>query len=249
MPINIAVITPYYKESDKVLRQCHESVLKQTGDFEIKHFMIADGYPNKKVLSWDCNHTTLDESHSDNGNTPRAVGCLLAKNEGYNFITFLDADNWYHQNHINSLIQTFNKEKLPIITSLRTFHLEDGQQLNIRTKAEVSLKHVDTSCILLHRSAFDLNTLWSAMPKPLSPICDQIFMAGIRHRRHRFASTMQCSVAFRTRYKGHYILAGLKPPADAKGDSEIYPAFQYLKTPKGVSECVRALGFWPMSYL
>ena len=37
----IAVITPYYKESIEVLSQCHESVLKQQGDFIARHFMVA----------------------------------------------------------------------------------------------------------------------------------------------------------------------------------------------------------------
>ena len=249
MATNVAVITPYYKEPDEVLLQCHESVLKQAGDFKIKHFMIADGHPNSKVLSWDCNHTTLDESHSDNGNTPRAIGCLLAKNEGHNFISFLDADNWYHQNHINSLLQTFKNKKLPITTSFRTFHQQNGEQLNITEKGEDSLSHVDTSCILLHRSAFHLNAIWSEMPKQLSPICDRIFMAGIRHRQLRFASTMQRSVAFRTQYKDHYVSAGLKPPSDAKGSEDLRPAFTYLKTQKGITECINALRFWPMSYL
>lgn len=249
MPTNIAIITPYYKESEEILHQCHESVSKQDGNFNAKHFMIADGHPNQKALSWDCNHTTLDRSHSDNGNTPRAVGCLLAKNEGYNFIAFLDADNWYHENHINSLLQNFNSKRLPIITSLRTYHLPDGKQLNIKEQDEDSLKHVDTSCLLLHKSAFELNALWSTMPKQLSPICDRIFMAGIRHRRFNFTSTTQRTVAFRTQYQNHYISAGLNPPADAKGASEINPAYEYLKTPKGVSECVSSMGFWPITYL
>ena len=249
MSPKIAVITPYYKESDEILLQCHESVLKQLGDFDVKHFMIADGHPNENARSWDCNHTTLKTSHSDNGNTPRAIGCLLAKNENYDFITFLDADNWYHENHISSLMQTFSEKKCRVITSFRTFHLPDGTFLDISEASEDALRHVDTSCILLHKSAFHINDLWSMMPKPLSPICDRVFMAGVRHKQLGFVSTEQRTVAFRTQYAYHYRQAGLNPPSEVKGEDILEPSFKYMRTVQGISDCIKTMGFWPPTYL
>ena len=157
--------------------------------------MIADGHPNEEALSWDCNHTTLETSHSDNGNI-RPLAAYRKKY--YDFITFLDADNWYHEDHISSLMQTFRDRRRRVITSFRTYHLPDGTYLDITEPSEDSLLHVDTSCVLLHKSAFHINDLW-ADAKTLSPICDRVFMAGIRHKQLGL-STKQRSVAFRTQY-------------------------------------------------
>ena len=104
--MKIAVITPYYKEPIAYLRKCYESVLSQ--GTKADHFFIADGFPNPELMSWDIKHISLSESHQDNGNTPRGIGAILATAEGYDFIAFLDADNWFHPNHINSMIELWN---------------------------------------------------------------------------------------------------------------------------------------------
>ena len=244
----IAVITPYYKESIEVLSQCHESVLKQQGDFIARHFMVADGYPRRELDTWQCNHIILHQAHNDNGNTPRAVGCLLADNENYDYITFLDADNWYHNNHLRSLVQLQRQSRCSVVTSFRTYHLPDSTQIQITESDEEDGSHVDTSCVLLHRNAFNLNKIWSSMPKQLSPICDRIFKSAISHNNYDFISTKKRSVAFRTQYKVHYEKAGLKPPSDSKSNDITMISLRYMMSPEGVSECVNTLGFWPMTY-
>jgi glycosyltransferase involved in cell wall biosynthesis len=98
--MKIAVITPYYKESIEFLRQCHKSVINQdiSTDHCLTHFFIADGFPNEEVMKWNIKHITLPQAHSDNGNTPRGIGSILADVEGYDFIAYLDADNWFYPN-------------------------------------------------------------------------------------------------------------------------------------------------------
>lgn len=245
----IAVITPYHQEPEQMLWQCHKSVLNQQGDFTAHHFMIADGFPREQLKNWQCKHSTIHQSHNDNGNTPRAIGSLLAESENYDFITFLDADNWYHNGHLESLIQLQRKTKKPIITCFRTFHLPDGRTLQIQDHEEESLTHVDTSCILLHKKAFKLNYLWSAMPKQMSCICDRIFRSGILHHRYETASTKLRSVAFRTQYSSHYIQAGLLPPKHAKTPDNLAPSHRFMMSVDGVAACVNSMGFWPMAYL
>ena len=63
-----AVITPYYKE-DLAIRKDYKSCLTQT--HKVNHFIVADGYPNNAIDSWDANHVILSNSHNDYGNTPR----------------------------------------------------------------------------------------------------------------------------------------------------------------------------------
>ena len=98
-----AVITPYYKEDISVLRRCHLSVLDQ--EVNCRHFMVADGFPNDSVSSWDCEHIILPSSHADNGNSPRAIGSISAMNQGYQLLLMLDADNWFCANHVSEALR------------------------------------------------------------------------------------------------------------------------------------------------
>ena len=160
---SVAVITPYYKENNEILRTCHESVLLQAP--EVDHILVADGHPNPSVEDWSCRHMILPSSHGDNGNTPRGVGALVALAEGYQFVAFLDADNWYHEGHIASLLSLYKETHSPVCCSFRTFHSIEGSMLNAKEIDEDNLSHVDTSCMMLHKDASRLAAIWALMPK------------------------------------------------------------------------------------
>jgi glycosyltransferase involved in cell wall biosynthesis len=243
----IAVVTPYYREPVEVLAQCHRSVVAQ--DVAADHFMIADGHPLDIVDGWDVSHIKLPRSHGDNGNTPRGLASVLAGSEGYDFVTYLDADNWYHAGHLSSLLQLWEQRRAPACTSFRTFHDAAGDDLGISEADEDALQHVDTSCLLLHRSAFDCLSLWLDMPKILSPIGDRVFLAGLLHRKVAIASTQLRSVAFRSQYAIHYAAANRPTPDGAKTAEMNAAALSYLATAEGISQCVDAIGFWPLSYM
>ena len=242
MKRKIAVITPYYQESTEVLLQCYQSV--QSQEMAADHFFIADGFPKKELCRWNVKHIPLPQSHSDNGNTPRGIGSFLAASEGYDFIAYLDADNWFHPNHLSSLLDLWERTKADICSSFWTYHCLDGTPLNIRELDEVSLKHIDTSCLLLHSSAFASLDIWLKMPKQLSPVCDRVFLAGLRNMKYRFASTKLKTVAFRSQYKSHYLGAKLDPPINSKENVSKEPA-EWLRTIEGTRETIRKLGFFP----
>lgn len=243
----IAVITPYYREPVEFLDQCRRSVAAQ--DVAADHIMIADGHPLDIVDQWGVGHVRLPRSHGDNGNTPRGLAALLARSEGYDFITFLDADNWYHPGHLRSLLQLWERERSPVCASLRTFHDAAGVDLGISEAEEDEFRHVDASCLMLHRTAFDSLSLWLDMPKILSPIGDRIFLAGLLHRKLAIASTQARTVAFRSQYAVHHASADRPIPEGAKSDESFAPALAYLATAQGVSQCVEAMGFWPLTYM
>ena len=229
-----------------MLRQCHESVARQKGT--VDHFLVADGFPNEEVARWPVSHVSLNVAHGDNGNTPRAVGSLLAINGGYDYIAYLDADNWYHEDHLASLLETIVETRAEVATCFRTFHDLEGNALDVTERAEERLKHVDTSCFLISRAAFPATVAWGLMPKPLSPACDRVFLGMLKHNRYRIHSTRARSVAFRTQYAAHYKAAKLPIPSNAKSGGEFDPALDYLKSNEGIAECVRLLGFWPYHY-
>ncbi len=243
----IAVITPYYKESNDMLRMCHDSVVNQ--GVAADHFMVADGHPNAEVGTWQTQHIVLNRGHADNGNTPRGVGGLLAQNQGYTFVTYLDADNWYHPGHLQSMLDCFQSTQASVCCSSRTYHHQNGSQLNVVERDEDMGLHVDTSCFFIHRSAFALLGAWVNLPKALSPIGDRIMLALMRHERYSLAFTQQRTVAFRSQYEAHYRQHQDMPAIPLKDVAEIAPCMNWLMTEEGVQTCVQRLGFWPKPYL
>ncbi|MBU3607074.1 glycosyltransferase [Polynucleobacter nymphae] len=241
--MKIAVITPYYQESIEVLRQCHQSVLTQ--NIAADHFFVADGFPNEELMKWNIKHISLPQAHADSGNTPRGIGSILADIEGYDFISYLDADNWFHPNHLSSLLNLYEETKADICTSIRTIHTNDGFELSVEESAEIQLDHVDTSCYLLHRNAFDALDIWLKMPKILSPVCDRIFLAGLLHKKYKIISTRQKTVAFRSQYKAHYLAANIEAPPGSKENVGQVP-HEWLLTTTGMNEAVARLGFNPL---
>jgi hypothetical protein len=122
----------------------------------------------------------------------------------------------------------------------------DGTEMpGVREGDEEQCMHVDTSCYLLHRSAFDVLRVWTTMPRPLSPVCDRVFLAAIREQRLPMAFTRRPTVAFRSQYACHYLAAGLPAPEGAKHDIGVAER-DWLSSPEGVQETVRALGFYPL---
>lgn len=243
----IAVITPYHREPAGMLRQCHESVKAQR--IPADHFMVADGHPDAEVAGWDVRHVVLPGEHRDFGATPRGVGSVLADAEGYDFIAYLDADNWYEPDHLASLLELHAQTGAPVCCSFRSFHRPGGETLATTEPEEDSLKHVDTSCFLLHRAAFGVMPVWTRMPKRLVPLGDRVFLAALRKERFTILSTRKRTVAYRTLHELHYRNAGLEPPAGFKPRNLTQDGFQWLLTREGVDACFRDLGFWPLSFL
>jgi glycosyltransferase involved in cell wall biosynthesis len=247
----IAVITPYYAESLEVLRQGHDSVLIQDVEASVDHFFIADGFRKPELDRWKASNIALPVAHRNNGNTPRAVGTLLAAAEGYDFIAFLDGDNWYHKNHLSSLLRTHQTTKALVCCSWRTFHRLDGTMIsNIQDKEDLSFRLVDTSCYLVHRRAFSINLVWSQMPDELSAICDRVFHGAALHKLGNLGFSEEATVAFRTDYPDHYTAVNEIPPASGVAKIEkINMAAAYLRSSQGVTTCVTQLGFWPGTYI
>src|SRR5262245_29413636 len=81
--LKIAVVTPYYNEDDDILNNCHSSVIHQS--YPCTHFLVADGHPKPQFHAQPKTmHVILPQANADMGNTPRAVGGILA--EAYGFL-------------------------------------------------------------------------------------------------------------------------------------------------------------------
>ena len=243
--LRVAVITPYYKETDDVLQKCHESVLSQT--HPCTHVLVADGYPRQLFnISGNTMHAILPQANSDNGNTPRAIGGIIADSAGFDAVAYLDADNWYEPDHINALLKSSQSEGGDLISCKRKFYDLAGTQLHVTEAAEDRNLHVDTSCWLIFRPAFSLLRSW-LMPKPLSPLCDRIFFKKVMNDRYSVTMTNHRTVAFRTQYADHYHAAGVPTPDGVRRGDWYSASVAFLKSTTGISEITKQLGFYPTS--
>jgi glycosyltransferase involved in cell wall biosynthesis len=238
----VAVITPYYKESVDILRKCHDSVMAQ--NLACDHIMVADGYPCKEIENWPIQHIALPSSHGDYGNIARGLGGIFAAQHNYEFIAYLDADNWYKPNHIESLVTLQNSTQLEICSSLREFYTDQGVCINgLFEQSENTHKHIDTNCLLIHRNAFKYLDVWLKIPKELSVVGDRIFYKNLLRNGAHFAFSDLRTVCYTTLYKIHYLAARLPLPTNAKEISSDYK--KYLATLDGINQCLEKLHFLP----
>ena len=207
--MRVGIITPYYRETLDTLRTCHESVQAQT--HACTHFMVADGFPNPELSAWPIKHIVLSDSHGDVGNTPRAIGSLSAMSLGFDAIAYLDADNGYYANHVDSMIKLLQQTRAAICTASRTIHRQDGSLMFTDPECDGS-SHVDTSCYFFTKQAFRLLPLWGMMPPQLGPVGDRVMWNMIRFFGISCAHNQEPTVAFQgvrnTRLTTGYASAG-----------------------------------------
>jgi hypothetical protein len=206
---SVAVITPYFKESPSTLHRCHQSVISQGRN--VRHFMIADGFPQQELDQWNLTHIKLPQAHGDNGNTPRGIGGMIAFAQGFDAVAYLDADNWFGEGHILSLRQAQRHSRSSVVCSWRTIVLPDGTVVDGLDPEDKKKTHVDTSCYLITREVAFLASLWARMPQKLGPICDRIFFGNAMEAEPNMTWTHKPTVFFESNYMLHYKMARRRP--------------------------------------
>ncbi len=207
--MKVAVITPYYKEPLDILEKCHESVLKQT--YSSLHVMVADGYPIDVINQWKCDHVILPRGHNDIGSTPRLIGSYHAIGLGYDAIAFLDADNWYREDHIESLVQLQKETGASFLSSGRMLCRLDGSEMGLSPQINNS-NFVDTNCMMFTRKAFHLLDQWVLMPEYGHLIGDRIISYHISNSKLSMESSRKPSVYYRCSKAGIYYYFGEEIP-------------------------------------
>jgi hypothetical protein len=209
--MKVAVVTPYHRERPGMLRRCHESVLRQS--VPVTHFLVADGEPQAELNGWQAQHIRLSRSHGDYGNTPRAIGAMSALNQGFDAIAFLDADNWYAEDHVASLSACCVEKKCAVAFSYRHLVLASGEICPFEPTEDADDSHVDTSCILITKGAAFLLPMWAMMDPALAAIGDRVMLALIRKTGVPHAWTRKRTLFYQTNVADHYRAMGKDPPA------------------------------------
>ncbi|MDY0012165.1 MAG: glycosyltransferase [Rhodocyclaceae bacterium] len=225
--MKVAVVTPYYKESDATLRRCIDSVAAQTHP-DVRHYMVADGFPRPDLTAGVDKLTpiNLPSAHGDYGCTPRSVGGLCALNEGADIVCFLDADNLYQPEHVASLVSVYQEalkqgETLDAVFAYRHVFLPGNEHLRLEDQEDLARNHVDTSCISFARSAAFMWIQWGMIPPSWTPICDRVMFDLVKINQLKTAWTGQHTVLYESNWSIHYRLAGLPVPAEGLHDGTV----------------------------
>jgi Glycosyl transferase family 2 len=207
--MKIAVVTPYYREDLSILAHCHRSVATQS--VACTHVMVADGFPSNDISMWAVEHVILPRAHHDVGSTARAVGSCHAMGLGFDGIAFLDADNWYSQDHLASLLALHRQTGASFLTSSRVLCRLDGSFMGQCHQTD-GVHFVDTSCMLLMRPAFGLIANWCLVPDYAHIIADRIFLYWARSSGVQMAHSGQPTVSYRCGKAGIYEDSNETPP-------------------------------------
>ncbi|RUM22851.1 glycosyltransferase [Rhizobium phaseoli] len=211
--MRVAVITPYYKESNELLEQCRASVVDQT--VACDHVFVADGFPNEVVERWRVKHFILPNAHGDAGNMARVIGSLSVFAQGYDAVAFLDADNWYRSDHIQRLLDLHCRTGAAVCTTRRSMHRADGSYMFDDAKSD-GRTHVDTNCLFLTRPSLPIIARWAHMPRELYPVGDSVYWSSIRSSRLSHAHEPAVTVCYRTTWEADYKRMGEAAPAGSK---------------------------------
>lgn len=212
--MRVAVVTPYFKEPRAWLERCIDSVRSQTHACD--HLLVADGHAQDWVDGVGVRHLRLDRGHADYGNTPRSIGGQLAVAEGYDAIAFLDADNWFEPEHVQTCIDVAERSGADYVAARRHFVRADGSRMPVRIGEDESGAHVDTNCFFLLFGAFHSIPRWLLMPKPMAIWCDRFYLSSLREEGLKEARTAQATVNYLCTWADVFHSIGEEPPAYAK---------------------------------
>ena len=226
-PMRVAIITPYAREPEEQLRQCHESVIAQT--HAATHILVADGSPAPFVSGWNAEHIALPVRHDDCGDTPRAIGAMSAIARGFDAIAFLDADNWITPDHVATMLELHASTGAAIVIAARALHRLDGSLLRASGEGGDGVDHVDTNCLFLTSAAYRIVPVWALVPKRLHVVGDRLVWSTIQALGYKLARATRPTVAYRTAYRVHYEEQGEAPPAGAKDNANIREALAWWR--------------------
>lgn len=219
--MRVFVITPYFNTPPAWLDQCHRSVRAQT--MPATHVMVCDGAPATPLPDFQGVHLILRRNYADYGNTPRLIGSYRALASGAEAIAFLDGDNWYHPDHIEGLVRHAESQGLDAVSSARMLHRLDGSPM-IRCPHVDGRKYIDTNCLLVLKPAFPHLVGWVMNGQDQAAVTDQTLWRYLQAQRMRTGFLDRASIAYRSRHRVHYQLAGESPPdgaverTDTRGD-------------------------------
>ena len=231
--VNVAVITPYYRENIQTLTRCITSVAQQTYK-SVHHFLVADGHPYDDMTGYPrMTHIALPHC-GDYGDAPRAVGCAVASAQQFDAIALLDADCWFEPDHIATMVGVMQESGRKVITCPRNLFKADGSYWVVDTESD-GYHFNDMNCYLIAKDEYTHLRTLMMKPKEHSIIDDRYLWASIKEKGCKTARSTRPTVNYTTTFAFHYQLNGEQPPPDSKVIADIGQGLQ-MYTYKALSE-------------
>ena len=208
--MKIAVITPYYQESEKELSRCMTSVLRQNVG-KIIHVMVSDGYPQDFVKTLTKHHLEIPNC-GDSGNTPRLIGAAYAYTQDVDGIILLDADCWLDEDHIKLMYEAHQVSGSPIITCPRKIWDKEGDNLLGHDQESNGMHFNDTNCYLIMKPAFRVMFAWGMIPQNHAYVGDRLVWDACKRSGANISRTSSTSVNYPSHHAFHYESFGLPVP-------------------------------------
>lgn len=123
----VTVITPTIGKPE--LAKAVESVKNQT--YKCRHVVVIDG-PEHAQKVWDHDvpdYVILPENTGGGGYYGHRVYASFPHLTNSDYVLFLDEDNWYEPNHVETLVRTIEEKNLDFSYSLRKIHDKDEKYL------------------------------------------------------------------------------------------------------------------------
>ena len=172
----INVITPCFNEDLNIILRNLKSINEQTiSNLEYKQLVIFDGIKRNDVINNDnlkFNNLlffTLRNNHNDYGDYARKIGTKISLKNKVSAITYLDADNYVDNNHLEEILSCYNETKKDIIISKRRLIDRFNQK-----HEDIEVNFFDTNSITFFNDAIKIGLLWANYPLQLSLIGDRI---------------------------------------------------------------------------
>lgn len=175
--MKVAVVTPYYNESQDIINRCMVSVYWQMLVPDRAHIIVSDTEHTieRHRFELPCQIINLNYNHNDAGATPRAIGALSAFSQGFDAVAFLDADNFYDPYHLYKMIQICKERSSDLVSATRNLYSSfDDTFLYTDTIESNGVDFCDTNCLFITKRLMPFMSYW-IMSRDLSLAGDRVF--------------------------------------------------------------------------
>lgn len=202
----VTVITP--TTGAPYLRQAIESVKNQTYD-NIQHLVVVDGQPKGRVIAREYPHIDLIDlpypTGTDRFNGHRIYGASVYLAKG-DLVCFLDEDNYYDSNHIESLVEVMQKPNdwafslRKIVDKDNNYVCNDDCESLGKWESCIGDYFVDVGCFFLPKlMAIQLSPIWYRKARePGVPEVDRMLTHVLRNNNLKFDTNGQYTLNYRT---------------------------------------------------
>ncbi len=212
----VTVITP--TTGAPCVRQALDSVKNQTYD-NIQHLVVVDGQPKGRVITKEYPHIDLIDlpypTGKDQYNGHRIYGAMTYIANG-EFLCFLDEDNWYEPNHIETLVDVISKGN-KWAYSLRKIVSQEGEYICNddceslgKWTSVINDKFIDVNCFMIPKAAaLGFSPYWyrRARHPQEQPEVDRILSPFMMQNLPEFDTNGQYTINYRVASRGDSVQA------------------------------------------